>query len=177
MILGDVFPQSPADEAGLQVGDIIIALDGKPMENARQFEVNLYNKPIGGKVTAGGLRGGQTFTKEVAVIERVDPDYRFFEMISDERNLVKKLGILAIDLDKESTRLLPFKTRQAEGVIVAALAVDVSLLGEHFQPGDVIYTLNGKPVKGLRGLKTLVKELSTAFRACSIWSGAGCSST
>ena len=71
----------------------------------------------------------------------------------------KKLGILAIDLDKDSGRLLPFKTRQTEGVVVAALAVDVSLLGDHFQPGDVIYTLNGMPVKGLRSLKSLVKEL------------------
>ena len=159
VILGDVFPQSPADEAGLQVGDIVLALDGKPMENARQFEVNLYNKKIGSKVKLDIERGGQTFTKEVSVIERMEPDYRFYEMISDERNLVKKIGILAIDLDKDSARLLPFKTRKTEGVVVAALAVDVNLLGEHFQPGDVIYTLNGQPVKGLRGLKSQIKEL------------------
>jgi serine protease Do len=159
VILGDVFPQSPADEAGLQVGDIVLALDGKPMENARQFEVNLYNKKIGSKVKLDIERGGQTFTKEVSVIERMEPDYRFYEMISDERNLVKKIGILAIDLDKDSARLLPFKTRKTEGVVVAALAVDVNLLGEHFQPGDVIYTLNGQPVKGLRGLKSQIMEL------------------
>jgi serine protease Do len=159
VIQGDVFPQSPADEAGLQVGDIVLALDGKPMENARQFEVNLYNKKIGSKVKLDIERGGQTFTKEVSVIERMEPDYRFYEMISDERNLVKKIGILAIDLDKDSARLLPFKTRKTEGVVVAALAVDVNLLGEHFQPGDVIYTLNGQPVKGLRGLKSQIKEL------------------
>ena len=99
VILGDVFPQSPADEAGLQVGDIVLALDGKPMENARQFEVNLYNKKIGSKVKLDIERGGQNFTKEVTVIERQEPDYRFYEMISDERNLVKKIGVLAIDLD------------------------------------------------------------------------------
>ncbi len=159
VILGDVFPRSTADEAGLQVGDIILSLDGKPMENARQFEVNLYNKAIGGEVALEVMRGGRTFTKQVEVVERMDPDYRFFEMISDERNLVKKIGVLAIDLDKDSARLLPFKTRQTEGVVVAALAVDVSLLGDHFQPGDVIYSLNGMPVKGLRSLKTLVKDL------------------
>jgi len=159
VILGDVFPNGPAHEAGLQVGDIIISLDGKPMENGRQFEVNLYNKQIGGKVSLEVVRDGKKFTKEVEVTERMEPDYRFFEMITNERNLVKKLGVLALDLDKDSARLLPFKPRKTEGVIVAALAVDVSLLGEHFLPGDVVYTLNGQPVKGLRGLKNLVKEL------------------
>ena len=159
VILGDVFPQSPADQAGLRVGDIILAMDGKPMENARQFEVNLYNKQIGGKISLEVNRDGKKFTKQVDVIERLDPDYRFFEMISDERNLLKKIGILAIDLDKDSAQLLPFKTRRPEGVVVAALAADVNLLGDHFQPGDVIYTLNGNPVKGLRNLKSLVKDL------------------
>jgi serine protease Do len=159
VILGDVFPNGPAHEAGLRVGDIIISLDGKPMENARQFEVNIYNKQIGGKVSLEVMRDGKEFTKEVEVAERMEPDYRFFEMITNERNLVKKLGILALDLDKDTARLLPLKPRKTEGVVVAALAVDVSLLGEHFLPGDVIYTLNGQPVKGLRGLKKLVKEL------------------
>ena len=165
VILGDVFPESPADKAGLQVGDIVLAMDGKRMENSRQFEVNLYNKQIGSKVSLDVLRDGRNFTKEVEVIERVDPDYRFFEMITAERNLVKKLGVLAIDLDKDSSRLLPFKTRRTEGVVVAALAADVSLLGDHFQPGDVVYTLNGNPIKGLRSLKGLVKDLEYGFPA------------
>ena len=87
-------PRARPTTAGLQVGDIVLALDGKPMENARQFEVNLYSKPIGGKVSLEIMRGGKKFTKEVEVIERVDPDYRFFEMITTERNLVKKIGAL-----------------------------------------------------------------------------------
>lgn len=159
VILGDVFPNGPAHDAGLHVGDIIVSLDGKPMENGRQFEVNLYNKQIGGKVSLEVIRDGKKFTKEVEVVERMEPDYRFFEMITAERNLVKKLGILALDLDKDTTRLLPSKPRATEGVIVAVLAVDVSLLGEHFMPGDVVYKLNGQPIKGLRSLKNLVKEL------------------
>lgn len=165
VILGDVFPNGPARDAGLQVGDIILSLDGKPMENARQFEVNLYSKQIGGKVSLEVMRDGKKFTKEVKVVERVEPDYRFYEMITAERNLVKKLGILALDLDKDSARLLPFKPRATEGVIVAALAVDVSLLGEHFMPGDVVYKLNGQPVKGMRSLKNLVKELEYGVSA------------
>jgi serine protease Do len=159
VILGDVYPGGPADAAGLQTGDIVLSLDGKKMENARQFEVNLYGKQIGGKVTLEIMRAGQQFSKQVEVIERVDPDYRFFEMISTERNMVKRIGALCIDLDNNSRQLLPFKPRGAEGVVVAALAADITLLGETFQAGDILYTLNGKPIKGLRSLKEMIKEL------------------
>lgn len=159
VILGDVFPNGPAHEANLKVGDIVLSLDGKPMENARQFDVNLYNKKIGSKVALEISRDGKIFTAEVEVIERMDPDYRFYDMISAQRNLVQRIGILALDLDDDTARMLPFKPRSVEGVIVAALAADVNLLGDHFQPGDVIYKINGQPVKGLRSLKKMVKAV------------------
>jgi len=160
VILGDVYPSGPAADAGLQVGDIVVSLDGKKMENARQFEVNVYNKAVGSKVNVEVMRGGNTFSKQVQVLERIEPDFRFYDMISSERNLVKRLGILCLDLDNDTLRMLPVKPRRTEGVVVAAMAVDTSLLGEHFQPGDIIYSVNGEVVKGLRGLKKLVKELS-----------------
>jgi serine protease Do len=159
VILGDVYPGGPADKAGLQVGDIVLSMNGKPMENARQFEVNLYGKVLDGKVELQVKRGAGSFTKTVDVIERVDPDYRFFEMITAERNLVKQIGALCLDLDADSRQLLPFEPRGQEGVIVAALAADVNLLGDQWQPGDILYTLNGRQIKGLRSLKQLVREL------------------
>jgi len=159
VILGDVYPGSPADEAGLKVGDVVLSLDGKPMENGRQFEVNLYNKAIDSQVTVEVNRKGQVLSKKVRVLERQEPDYKFYDMITTEKNLVEKLGILGLDMDKQTQQMLPFKPRQTEGVLVAALAASVNLFGEAFQPGDVIYTLNNQPIKGLRSLKQAVKDV------------------
>ena len=41
VIVSDVIVGSPAEKAGLQSGDVILTLDGKAMENGRQFDVNL----------------------------------------------------------------------------------------------------------------------------------------
>ena len=159
VILGDVYPNGPGHAAKLQVGDIVLSMDGKSMENARQFVVNLYGKAVGSKVVLEIARGAKTFTAEVEVIERHEPDYRFYDMISTERNLISRIGILALDLDRDTTSLLPFKTRGTEGVVVAALAASVSLLGDHFNPGDVLYKMNGKQIKGLRSLKKMIREV------------------
>ena len=160
VILGDVHPGGPAEKAGLAVGDIVLSLDGKKIENARQLNVNLYGKTIGGKVTLEIMRQGRTLAKQVEVVERREPDYRFFDMISAERNLVPRLGILGLDLDNDARMLLPFEPRAPRGVIVAALAVDKGLLGEQFLPGDIIYALNGQPVDSLKVLKSRVDALT-----------------
>jgi serine protease Do len=56
VVLADVYPRSPAATAGLLPGDVIAALDGKPMENARQFDVNVYGRT--GEVITLDVRRG-----------------------------------------------------------------------------------------------------------------------
>lgn len=47
VIVSDVNPFGGASKSGLELGDIIVALDGKRMENGRPLEVNLYRRAPG----------------------------------------------------------------------------------------------------------------------------------
>ena len=71
VILGDVFPGGSADRAGLKEGDVILALNGKVMENARQLEVNVYRHAIGERVSLEVLRGGDKLKVDVAVAAEI----------------------------------------------------------------------------------------------------------
>ena len=57
VIVADVEEGSPGAKAGLQPGDIIVSLDGKRMENGRQFRINLYTRTIGQQVALEVERG------------------------------------------------------------------------------------------------------------------------
>ena len=61
VLLGDVYPGGPAAQMGLQIGDQVLTLDGKVMENGRQLDVNLYGRPVGQNVTLEVLRAGERF--------------------------------------------------------------------------------------------------------------------
>ncbi len=155
-ILADVAPLGPAEKAGLQVGDIVVSLDGKIMENARQLAVNLYQRSIADRVKLEVLRETERLTYDVEVVARKDHPNRFAGMVHPDRNLVPQLGILGIDLDRD---MAPFFSglRRGSGVIVAARAVEATPLeGEGLNPGDVIYAVNRLNVASLAELKAAI---------------------
>jgi serine protease Do len=155
VVLSDVRPDGPAARAGLRPSDVVLALDGKEMENARQLEVNLYARPAGQPVTLDVLRGADRLTLRVEVSERPGDPERFAALVTPERNVVAPLGILAVDVDEGLLRLLPPLRAQA-GVLVASAAPDAPAWRDPLLPGDVIYTLNQEPVPTLVRLRELL---------------------
>lgn len=145
VILGDVAPGSPADVAGLQAGDIIWKLDDKIIENARQLNVNIYGKEIGSSIELVMVRDGEQLTRTVKVAERTDRQSELLNLVDPEKNFISKLGILAIGLTSEIRNMLP-PLRKRGGVLVAASNGKSNVLGDPFQPGDIIYSINDQEI-------------------------------
>ena len=68
VMVGSVEDGSPADKAGLKVGDIVVAVDGKDIESASALRLALRGKKDGDTVRVEVLRGRarQTFVATVA---------------------------------------------------------------------------------------------------------------
>jgi serine protease Do len=132
---------------------VILSLDGKPMENGRQFDVNVYRRPIGGTVNLEVGRGLQRINIRVPVVERKDEEDRFRDLVTPEQNLIPRLGILGLDLTPELARGLP-GLRSPHGVIVAIVAGNGG--GAGLLSGDVIHGVNGSPVRTLADLRSAV---------------------
>lgn len=159
VLLADAFPDGAAANAGLEIGDVILRLDGKLMENARQLDVNLYRYAVGDTVSVDVLRGSRRLSLGVVVAERSDDPDRFAEMVTPEANILEGLGILALDLDERIARRLPPLRAQA-GVVVAAGAGDGPSWRDPLLPGDVIYALNRQSVTSVATLRAALSRLS-----------------
>jgi serine protease Do len=156
VVLSDVPPDGAAARAGLRIGDLVLKLDGKVMENARQLEVDLYPRVPGGSVSLEVLRGAERLPFVVTVAERPGDPERFADRVTPERNSVARLGVLALDLDEAVALLLP-PLRARAGVVVAT--ADGRSGRDPLQPGDVIYSVNQEPVTGVEGLRQVLDRI------------------
>jgi serine protease Do len=157
-IVSDVAPGGPADRAGLQRGDIVLTLDGKPIENGRQLLVRIYGKSEGDKITLQVRREGRTLTLEPVVAERQADPRQFADRVHPEENAVERLGILAMDLEPDLVQMMG-GLRNPNGVLVAAPLFQLATLSGGFMPGDVIHAVNGQAVGSLSVLRGVVNGL------------------
>src|SRR6266481_2910919 len=163
VLIEDVTPQSPADAAGLKVGDIVVAVHGRSISNVRQLALNMYSYAVGDKAEIDVLREEKKLSFAVPVMESANDPQRFEDLVTEEDNSLAKLGILGITVDEKISALLP-PLRVNGGVLVAAkMAMGGSRFGEELAAGDVIHAVNGKEIKDVASLKTSLESLSSDF--------------
>jgi serine protease Do len=156
-VVADVVPGGSAAAAGIEIKDVILSLDGKAIENARQFGVNIYQK-ADQTVTMTVLRRGEQKSIQVAVLERPkDPD-RLLSLVNKDQNLVPRLGILAAELDEQTLPLMP-SLRKLSGVVILGAVEDGPGAAAGLRAGDVIYEINNRTVKSLKDLMDAAREL------------------
>jgi S1-C subfamily serine protease len=133
------------------------------MENGRQFDVTLYQRPVGSAVNIEVGRGLQRVNLKVPIQERQDDMERLRGMVSREQNLVERLGILGLDLTPELAQIIP-DLRAPSGVAVAGVAMEaVGTPG--LMPGDVIYSVNGEAVPNLAALRSALAKVAPSQAA------------
>jgi hypothetical protein len=152
VLVRDVVPGGPAEAAGLAIGDVILRVDDKPLDNARQFQVALYRKTIGAGVVLDVMRGDRPMRCVPFVRERPGDPASLAQLVAAGDTAVEPLGILALDLDPVLLLRLP-KLRARAGVVVAAGTATAAFSDDPLQPGDVIYTLDGESITSVASLR------------------------
>jgi serine protease Do len=158
-VLADVFPASPAALAGVTRGDVVVAIDGKPIENGRQLYVTLYRRLAGEVVTLEIVRDGEVQKVGVVMQERHDPLVGSSRPIDPRRNLVPRLDMLGVNLDADVVQRLPWLRVPFGVLVVSNVPGALGSRQDALVPGDVVFGLNRTLVTGLDELRAALDVL------------------
>ena len=157
VVVSDVLPGSPAEAAGVEIGDVLASVDGKAADSLPLVAFHFYLLETGDKVHLDVLRGKDRLVFNVSVMEPPRDMDQVTGLADPEKNLVPTLGILGVEIDKKIASMAA-DLRDPFGIIVAARSagagVEVPL-----NAGDVIRTLNGQPMTTLDRLRGALKAL------------------
>lgn len=71
LIVLSIEADSPAEQAGLQLGDVLISIDGRALEDVDDLQSLLRGDAVGKTVRAKLLRGGEPVESDITIGERV----------------------------------------------------------------------------------------------------------
>jgi serine protease Do len=143
-LVGDVSADSPAQRAGLQKGDIILELNGKPVEDANQLRMNISMMSPDSSVNLKIFRNGAERTMSAKLGELSTQE----AAVHNEQGATKSAlsGVSVEDMDAQTAHQLGLAANTA-GVVVTSISPSSPVADSGLRRGDVIQEVNRQPVK------------------------------
>jgi len=171
VLVKEVFEDSPAEEAGIRDGDIIIDYDGTKVATPADIIRLVQDADTGDEVQLKILRDGRTKTVDVTIGERprkLAYDVQRKEVQKKLETLPEKwitvfepraqLGVKILDLEDEDLAEY-FGVDQGEGVLVLGVTDDSAAEKAGVKAGDVIVELNRENINSSEELIDEVQEM------------------
>src|ERR1700756_1892374 len=168
--VGEVVSGSPAEQAGLQPGDVIRKFDGHDVKNFRMLRTLVAEAPLDKPVDLQIVRNGKPLTVKTQIKEQpVDyesarvlprgnqPQPQSPQQPNDQETVDSPLASIHVDeLTPERARQLDLPPN-ARGVLVTDVDPDSGVA--ELQKGDVIEEINQQPVTSVSDYKKTAESL------------------
>ncbi|HEY5603965.1 MAG TPA: DegQ family serine endoprotease [Gammaproteobacteria bacterium] len=154
-LVAKVLPDSPAEKAGFQVGDVVISFDGKNIVRSSNLPPVVGMTEVGRNVKVEILRNGKKKNLTVNLGELPDEDATLASAAEPKIISDNKLNIAVADLNAEQRNSLEIKEN---GVLVSNVNAGPARKAG-VRRGDVILMMNNIDVKDSKHFKDLIDKL------------------
>jgi Do/DeqQ family serine protease len=165
-LVASVTPASPAARAGLKIADLIVAVDGQPIEDINAFDYRFATRPLGGTAQLDVQRNGKPAKLTVGL--ETAPDTGRDEIVITTRSPFQGARVanispaLADELRLDSS---------IEGIVVTELADNAAAASVGFQKGDVILAVNDQKIAKTGDLEKATRTPSRIWRIVVVRGG------
>ncbi len=152
VLVGQIYPGTGAEKAGLASGDIIKSVDDKAIKNVNELVKEIQKKKVGQKIKLSIIRDGKAMTIDVTTSSMPDKPEG-----TKEKDVEEKLGASV----QELTPQLALRYRISgikRGVVVVGVE-EGSPAGEvGLEEGDVILEINRKKIETMKDFDKAAKD-------------------
>ena len=155
-VVSEVVKDSPAEKAGLQVGDVIVDFNGHDVKNARELPGMVADTGPGAQADVTVLRDGKrhdvhvTLASQGQTVAKANTD-------NTAESSGPRLGVLAAPVNDE-TRARFNLPDSVTGTVIVEVQPGSPAARAGLRPGDVIRKVNGKPVESPQALAKAVHD-------------------
>jgi serine protease Do len=140
-LVADVIPDTPAEDGGIERGDIIIAYNGKTVKDSHHLPAMVAATPVDEEVTVTVLRDGKERELSMKVGKLASEDAKLEKAAEPARG---KWGLQLNDLNPRMAR--QFRLKADEGVVVAGVEPGSPAAEAGIRQGDLIVEVDRHPV-------------------------------
>src|SRR5215467_10353065 len=158
-LVASITAKSPAARAGLKTGDVIISIDGQPVDDPNAFDYRFATKALGGQAHLGVIRAGHE--TRVAIALQTAPESPRDEVVIKARSPL--LGAKVANLSPALAEELRLDTA-SEGVAIVDVANGSIAQSLGFRKGDVVVAVNEEQVATTADLQRAVTKPSRGWR-------------
>jgi serine protease Do len=155
-LVASVQPGGPADRAGLTSGDVILEVNGQPVEDGGELTRTIGRLQPGVEASLTVWRKGAQQTFEVTLGDRGEQTQAAQPSREQDKEQEAKLGVKLKPLTEREARALGLEN--AEGLLVAGVLPDSMAARHGIKPGDVILKANGQPTTSIETFRDVVLE-------------------
>ncbi|WP_375674691.1 DegQ family serine endoprotease [Bartonella sp. CL100XZDX] len=149
----EVIKDSPAEKAGLKVGDVILSVQGVRVDSPDSLGYRLMTADVEHSLALEYLRSGKTLKTQITVSSISETAFLKSEKITGDSPLA---GAEVLDLTPQNSRRfhLPIS---AKGVVITNLE-EMSNAAGIFQSGDILRVVNGHKIQTVHQLKKVLMQ-------------------
>ena len=165
-LVANVAAGGPAARAGIKTGDLIVSIDGTPVEDPNAFDYRFATKALGGTAQVGLLRQAKEMT--VAVVLQQLPDTPRNEV--EIRGRSPFLGATVANLSPALADELHLDP-QTEGVVITDIAEGSTAQSIGFHKGDIVLSVNNQKIAKSADLERIANGGSRQWRVTIVREG------